>query len=194
MNFGGKINELRKSKKITQDELAAELGVTAAAVSKWENGYTLPDILMLCALADYFQVSTDELLGRIPKQGMAVIVAEKKELGEKIKALAAQFGIETAEIYDNIPDAVTSVVAKDGITHLLIASLNSNYPHMQIHVDSKTLHLAPELCFNLESKVFHLSPDKQVDLGAREIKLYISISDTEQEILTELRSALRNEG
>ena len=194
MNFGGKINELRKSKKITQDELAAELGVTAAAVSKWENGYTLPDILMLCALADYFQVSADELLGRIPKQGMAVIVAEKKELGEKIIALATQFGIETAEIYDNIPDAVTSVVAKDGITHLLIASLNSNYPHMQIHVDSKTLHLAPELCFNLESKVFHLSPDKQVDLGAREIKLYISISDTEQEILTELRSALRNEG
>ena len=59
MNLGKNICDLRKSKNVTQEELAAELGVTAAAVSKWENGYTLPDILMLCALADFFQVTTD---------------------------------------------------------------------------------------------------------------------------------------
>ena len=64
MNIGQKILELRKQKGITQEELAAELGVTAAAVSKWENGYTLPDILMLCALADFFEATTDDLLGR----------------------------------------------------------------------------------------------------------------------------------
>ena len=63
MNLGKMILELRKKKNVTQEELAAELGVTAAAVSKWEKGYTLPDILMLCALADYFTVTTDELLG-----------------------------------------------------------------------------------------------------------------------------------
>ena len=38
MNFGKTILELRRKKNITQDEMAAELGVTAAAVSKWENG------------------------------------------------------------------------------------------------------------------------------------------------------------
>lgn len=38
MTFGKTILELRKSANITQEELAAELGVTAAAVSKWENG------------------------------------------------------------------------------------------------------------------------------------------------------------
>ena len=64
MNLGKTILELRKAKNVTQEEMAAELGVTAAAVSKWENDYTLPDILMLCAIADYFQVTTDELLGR----------------------------------------------------------------------------------------------------------------------------------
>lgn len=64
MNLGKTILDLRKAKNVTQDEMAAELGVTAAAVSKWENGYTLPDILMLCAIADYFQVTTDELLNR----------------------------------------------------------------------------------------------------------------------------------
>ena len=64
MNLGSKILELRRQKNITQEELAAALGVTAAAVSKWENNYTLPDVLMLGALADYFTVTTDELLGR----------------------------------------------------------------------------------------------------------------------------------
>lgn len=38
MNIGRKILELRKQKVIKQEDLAAELGVTAAAVSKWENG------------------------------------------------------------------------------------------------------------------------------------------------------------
>ena len=64
MNLGKTILDLRKAKNVTQDEMATELGDTAAAVSKWENGYTLPDILMLCAIADYFQVTTDELLSR----------------------------------------------------------------------------------------------------------------------------------
>ena len=38
MNLGKTILELRKKNNVTQEELAAELGVTAAAVSKWENG------------------------------------------------------------------------------------------------------------------------------------------------------------
>ena len=76
MNIGKQILELRKQRGIKQEELAAELGVTAAAVSKWENGYTLPDILMLSALADYFKVTTDELLGRNVKNKYAVIATD----------------------------------------------------------------------------------------------------------------------
>lgn len=38
MNLGKTILDLRKAKNVTQDEMATELGVTAAAVSKWENG------------------------------------------------------------------------------------------------------------------------------------------------------------
>ena len=76
MNIGKNILELRKAKNVTQEALAAELGVTAAAVSKWENGYTLPDILMLCACADFFVVTTDELLGRSKTPLIDVIAAE----------------------------------------------------------------------------------------------------------------------
>ena len=67
MNIGTQIQALRKQQGITQETLAAEMGVTVGAVSKWENNITLPDILMLCNLADYFRVTTDELLGRNSK-------------------------------------------------------------------------------------------------------------------------------
>ena len=73
-----------KTKKVTQEDLAAQLGVTATAVSKWENNYTLPDILMLCALADYFDVTTDDLLGRTAVVKEAVVVAESEKLAESI--------------------------------------------------------------------------------------------------------------
>lgn len=58
------IYALRKSKKLTQEQLAEEMGVSPAAVSKWENAYSIPDISIICILADYFEVTTDELLGR----------------------------------------------------------------------------------------------------------------------------------
>lgn len=62
--LGKRIAENRKCMKLTQDQLADKLGVTAQAVSKWENDQSCPDITMLPKLAEIFDVSTDELLGR----------------------------------------------------------------------------------------------------------------------------------
>ena len=98
MHIGNKILELRKQKNVTQEDLAAELGVTAAAISKWENGYTLPDIMMLCALADYFAVTTDALLGRHTANKQAIVVAQTDALGQKICDLLRTYRIETAVI------------------------------------------------------------------------------------------------
>lgn len=106
MNIGKQIYELRKQKGIRQEELAAELGVTAAAVSKWENGYTLPDILMLCALADFFEVTTDELLGRNTAQKQAIVVAETEELGQKIADLVSKYKIDTKVILTDFETAL----------------------------------------------------------------------------------------
>ena len=119
MNFGKTILELRKAKNITQEELAAELGVTAAAVSKWENGYTLPDILMLCALADFFDVTTDALLGRSAERKYAVIVTENQALGEKIKALAARYGFHTLGIYTDRGEAYDAAQKDSKIQYIL---------------------------------------------------------------------------
>lgn len=62
--MGKRIMANRKRLGLTQDQLAEKLGVTAQAVSKWENDLSCPDIAMLPALADIFGVSVDELLGR----------------------------------------------------------------------------------------------------------------------------------
>lgn len=62
MNVGNNIALLRKSKGITQDELAGALGVSAQAVSKWENNSSCPDVSLLTEIADFFGVSVDDLL------------------------------------------------------------------------------------------------------------------------------------
>jgi len=63
MELGERIRELRKKKGVTQDALAAAIGVSSQAVSKWENGGA-PDTFTLPLLADYFEISIDELFGR----------------------------------------------------------------------------------------------------------------------------------
>ncbi len=61
MKLGEKIKTLRKQKNISQEVLAQYLGVTFQAVSKWENGTTMPDVSTIPAIASFFGVSTDEL-------------------------------------------------------------------------------------------------------------------------------------
>jgi len=61
MRMGEKIRSLRKLKGISQEVLAAYLGVSYQSVSKWENGATMPDVMLIPALASFFEVSTDEL-------------------------------------------------------------------------------------------------------------------------------------
>lgn len=58
------IAALRKDRGMTQEELAALLGVSGQAVSKWESGVCCPDIGLLPALADIFGVTLDKLMGR----------------------------------------------------------------------------------------------------------------------------------
>ena len=77
MNIGNNIAVLRKKKGITQEELANELGVSAQAVSKWENSSSCPDVSLLTKIADYFGVSVDALLRT--QEDDIVDLAEEKE-------------------------------------------------------------------------------------------------------------------
>lgn len=62
MNFSEKLQSLRKNKRLTQEDLAEKLFVSRAAISKWESGRGYPNIDSLKSIADFFEVTVDELL------------------------------------------------------------------------------------------------------------------------------------
>lgn len=63
MSFGSNFKKIRKDAKLTQEQVAAMLNVSAQAVSRWETDSAMPDISMLPAIANTFHVTTDSLLG-----------------------------------------------------------------------------------------------------------------------------------
>lgn len=168
MNLGKMILELRKKRDVTQEELAAQLGVTAAAVSKWENGYTLPDVLMLCALADYFDVTTDELLGRAKPRQQAIVVAQTEELGEKIASLIEKYDIEAA------------VILTDYETALAVAEFESEHQNQVQYMFTAMDHPLEEREMDDTHNIIHVNV--QVTGGTDEdvlngIELYLRNAD-----------------
>ena len=61
--LAAKLSELRRAKGITQEQVASSLNVSNKTISKWENGSSTPELSMLAALAKYYGVTTDTLLG-----------------------------------------------------------------------------------------------------------------------------------
>ena len=62
MNFSDKLKDLRKSKNMSQEQLAEKLYVSRQAITKWENGTGLPDIENIVAISALFKTSLDDLL------------------------------------------------------------------------------------------------------------------------------------
>lgn len=59
-----RLKELRRDADLTQEELAARLGIDRATLASWETGRRQPDLDMAAKIADYFRVNVDYLLGR----------------------------------------------------------------------------------------------------------------------------------
>ena len=77
--MGGKIYSLRMAKRMSQEQLAAVLRISPAAVSKWERNLSNPSIEMLWTLADLFECSIDELVGRTLTQVEKVGTYDEKK-------------------------------------------------------------------------------------------------------------------
>lgn len=86
-----KIKSLREARKITQSELARQLGITRNGVNSWEQGLSTPSPASIVELAKFFGVSTDYLLGVSSSQAVDATglsqrdVALLAELSERLK-------------------------------------------------------------------------------------------------------------
>ena len=87
--FPNRLRELRKAKKVNQEQLAEDLDIGRASISNYEIGSRIPDADVVVALADYFCVSTDYLLGRtsMPKEtleGTAELISVLAEISDTL--------------------------------------------------------------------------------------------------------------
>ena len=85
MEFNEKLQELRKSKGLTQEELAEKLFVSRTAISKWESGRGYPGIDSLKEIARFFSVTIDDLI--CSDEMISVAENEKREFADKYVSL-----------------------------------------------------------------------------------------------------------
>lgn len=119
--LGTRLVELRKKYNFTQADIGEKLNVSVQAVSKWENDLSLPDYDYLIKLADLFNTSTDELLGRKKE-----IV--RQEENKDINKLLFKISIKSAdgdEININLPLSVIKVLVENNSNTNIISGNES---------------------------------------------------------------------
>ena len=89
IKIGGFLKELRKEKKLTQEQLAEKFGVSSRSVSRWENGNTMPELGILVELADFYEIDIKEIIDGERKSGIM-----KKEEKETLRKVADYAEIE----------------------------------------------------------------------------------------------------
>ena len=109
-SLGANIAALRKARGLTQEQLAAQLGVSAPAVSKWETCSSCPDITLLCPLARALGASVDQLLAFEPTLSDREVVAEVNRVMET--ALAPDGG--GAAYWQSATVQLASMAAAEG--------------------------------------------------------------------------------
>ncbi|MFD1707690.1 helix-turn-helix domain-containing protein [Siminovitchia sediminis] len=99
MSFNVRLKEYRKRAKLTQEEIAKKLGIKRSTYAKYETGENQPDYKMLEKLADFFEVTTDDLLGRDNKKHDKEPYNSLKEINDFVREL----GIDSVGFF-NIDD------------------------------------------------------------------------------------------
>lgn len=119
LQLGTNIKEYRLKKGYTQEQLAYELGVSSQTISRWENGTTYPDIVMLPVIAQLFDISIDLLMGYAKKCSVAEREAFFKEIRTLNTASKIQQHREMLQKYPN------DTILQFGLANLLYGSIKN---------------------------------------------------------------------
>ena len=118
------IKRIRKSKGLSQEELAIKLNVVRQTVSKWENGMSVPDSSMLIVLADELDTTVSELLGEPIAEPTT---DDLKTLSEKLEVINLQLAKRSITKVKTIRWILISLCAVIVIILFALASMNRSY-------------------------------------------------------------------
>lgn len=114
--IGKRIAARRKEKGYTQEEIAERLGITAQAVSKWENDTSCPDISLLPALAELLGTTVDALLsGKLPDTLRIVPPEERHSIDEMTLRILVDTADDKDRVRVSIPMALVRVAIEMGM-------------------------------------------------------------------------------
>lgn len=114
---GSQIAFLRKQNYFTQEELAEKIGITAQAVSRWENGHTLPETALLPLLAQLFHCSIDSIL--------APFAARDSAFQDFVHAVCGNHGELVTQLYQRLKEKFNFTVTYDDKFYVFEAVTNS---------------------------------------------------------------------
>lgn len=118
------IKRIRKSKGLSQEELAIKLNVVRQTVSKWENGLSVPDSSMLIILANELDTTVSELLGEPVAEPTT---DDLKTLSEKLEVINLQLAKKSTAKLKTIRWILISLCAAIVIIFIALAFMNSSY-------------------------------------------------------------------
>lgn len=156
INISKIIANHRREKGLTQDQLAAFMGVSKASVSKWETGQSYPDITFLPQLATYFNISIDTLMGYTPQ-------LTKEDIRNMYHRLSSDFSKKPfEEVLKECRDIIKKYYSCFPLL-MQMAVLLCNHHMLTKEVDEQTIILeeAVDLCIRIkkESNDLHLTKD-----------------------------------
>ena len=128
MEFHEKLQELRKQRGLTQEELAQRLYVSRTAISKWESGRGYPNIESLKAIAAFFSMTVDALLS----SDEVLTLAEKSQRQTKSHARDLVFGLLDLCAILLLFLPLFAGRGESGVHAVSLLSLNGGKPYLQI--------------------------------------------------------------
>lgn len=113
-SLGNSISDLRKQKRMTQDELAEKMSVSSQAVSKWENDLSIPDLPTLIQLSEYFHISLDDLVKERDDTVRYVPMKERKQINDMFLRVNVE-SVQGDIVKVNLPLAIVKMAAEMSI-------------------------------------------------------------------------------
>ena len=147
------IKRIRKSKGLSQEELAIKLNVVRQTVSKWENGLSVPDSSMLIMLADELDTTVSELLGELVAEPTT---DDLKILSKKLEVINLQLAKRSITKIKTIRWILISLCVVIVIIFIAIASMNS--PYLDWNYNDPELAVAGTIMHGFEFLFIRLAP------------------------------------